>query len=77
VWKAPQVRGSVVGRIGANLLVWDQKQRRLELVTADQGAAALRLDLPGIKFLLTNTGRSTDLFAAGNDGRVVRLVPRN
>ena len=77
VWKAPQVRGSVVGRIGGNLLVWDQKQRRLELVTADQGAAALSIGLPGIKFLLTNTSQSTDLFAAGNDGRVVRLVPRN
>ena len=77
VWKAPKERGSVVGRIGANLLVWDQKQRRLELVTADQGAAALSLDLPGITFLLTNTRQSTDLFAAGDDGRVVRLVPRN
>ncbi len=77
VWKASQVRGSVVGRLGGNLLVWDQKQRRLELVTTDQGAAALSLDLPGIKFLLTNTRQSTDLFAAGDDGRVVRLVPRS
>ena len=77
VWKAPKVRGSVVARIGGNLLVWDQAQRRLELVTADQGAAALSLDLPGIKFLLTNTRQSTDLFAASDDGRVVRLVPRN
>ncbi len=77
VWKASQVRGSVVGRRAGNLLVWDKEQRRLELVTAEQGAVALRLDLPGIKFLLTNTRQSTDLFAAGNDGRVVRLVPRN
>ena len=71
------VCGSVIGRIGGNLLVWDQRQRRLELVTANQGAAALSLDLPGIKFLLTSNHQSTDLFAAGNDGRVVRLVPRN
>ncbi len=77
VWKAPQVGGSVVGRRAGNLLVWDREQRRLELVTAHQGAAALSIDLPGTKFLLTNTRQSTDLFAAGNDGRVVRLVPRN
>ncbi len=77
VWKAPQVRGSVVGRRAGNLLVWDKEQRRLELVTVEQGAAALRIDLTGIKFLLKNTRQSTDLLAAGDDGRVVRLVPRN
>lgn len=77
VWKAPKVGGSVIGRIGGNLLVWDQKQHRLELVTADQGAAALSLQVPRIKFLLTDNHQSTDLFAAGDDGSVVRLVPRS
>ncbi len=77
VWRAPQVRGSVIGRIGSNLLVWDQGQRRLEVVSIKQGAAALSLDLPAINFLLTNTQQGADLFAASNDGRVVRLVPRS
>ena len=77
VWRAPQVRGSVVGRIGSNLLVWDQQQHRLELVSVKQGAAALSLDLPGINFLVTSMHKGADLFAASNDGRVVRLVPRS
>ena len=77
VWRAPQVRGSVVGRIGSNLLVWDQQQRRLEAVSVKQGAAALSLDLPRINFLIANTHRGADLFAASNDGRVIRLVPRS
>ena len=76
VWRAPQVRGNVVGRSGSNLLVWDQHQRRLELVSINQGAAALSLDLPGINFLITSMQKGADLFAASNDGRVVRLVPR-
>ncbi len=77
VWRAPQVRGSVIGRIGSNLLVWDRRQQRLEVVSVKQGAAALSLDLPAINFLLTGTQQGADLFAASNDGRVVRLVPRS
>ena len=76
-WRAPQVSGSVIGRSGSNLLVWDQEQRRLEVVSIKQGAAALSLDLPGINFILASMQQGADLFAASNDGRVVRLVPRS
>ena len=34
------------------------------------------IDLPGVRHLVMSTTESGDLYAAGDDGRVIRLVPR-
>ena len=77
IWKASGVTGSVLTRRRDNLLTWDPERRRLTLVGAADGAVVETIDLPAASHLLTSGRIEGDLYAASNDGRVVRLVPRN
>jgi outer membrane protein assembly factor BamB len=72
VWKAPDVRGSVIGARDHLLLVWDHDARELAVVEADRGAVKTTVDLPDVRHLEMS---EMDLYAAGDDGRVIRLVP--
>ena len=67
VWTAPAVNGNVILMRRSELLVWDD----------GRGSMIKNIDLPAATRLLVGGPQGSDLFAANNDGRVVRLVPRN
>lgn len=80
VWKAPSIRGNVILQRHNDLFVWDAVGRKLIIVDQAHGSLVRTLNLPKVKFLNVPGGaesKSGDIFAAGDDGRVVRLVPRN
>jgi outer membrane protein assembly factor BamB len=73
VWTAPDVKGRVIGTRDNLLLVWDHEARQLAVVDAKRGAVQTTVDLPDVQHLKVS---QQDLVAAGDDGRVIRLVPR-
>jgi hypothetical protein len=80
VWKAPNVHGDVIMQRRENLYVWEAKTHQLLLVENGHGNVVRTVSLPHVKVLLpmpaekgTDAG---DIFAAGEDCRIVRLVPR-
>ena len=76
IWSAPGVRGQVIGKHGNRLMVWDDHEARMSLIDAERGAVITTVDLPEVRHLVMSSTESGDLYAAGNDGRVIRLVPR-
>ncbi|MCH8345275.1 MAG: PQQ-like beta-propeller repeat protein [Planctomycetes bacterium] len=77
IWTAPNVAGNVIGRYRNRVMVWDKASRQLTLVDAGQGNVIKSIDLPQVRHLLASRMQAGDLYAAGDDGRVIRLVPRN
>ncbi len=75
VWTAPTVHGNVFGRYRDRLLVWDEPSRTMTVVELERGGVVTSLSLPQVH-LLHAEGPSGALVAAGDDGRVIRLVPR-
>ncbi len=75
-WSAPDVRGNVIGQKGQRLLVWDADRRQLTVMDAARGAVISTLDMPRVEHLQVSRPVDGDLFATGDDGRVIRLVPR-
>ena len=76
IWSTPGVQGQVIGKHGNRLMVWDDHESRMSLVDAERGAVITTVDLPEVRHLVMSSTESGDLYAAGNDGRVIRLVPR-
>ncbi len=75
IWTSPTVRGNVFGRYRDRLLVWDEPSRTMTVVEVERGGVVTSLSLPQVH-LLHAEGPSGALVAAGDDGRVIRLVPR-
>ena len=69
-----QLYGRVIGALDHLLLVWDEHTRTMAVVESDRGAVKTSVELPDVQHLKMS---GQDLYAAGNDGRVIRLVPRN
>jgi outer membrane protein assembly factor BamB len=76
VWSTPGVQGQVIGKHGNRLMVWDDRETRMSLIDAERGAVMTTVDLPDVRHIVMSTTESGDLYAVGNDGRVIRLVPR-
>ncbi len=76
IWSTPGVRGQVIGKHRNRLMVWDDQEARMSLIDAERGAVMTTVDLPEVRHLVMSSTESGDLYAAGNDGRVIRLVPR-
>jgi outer membrane protein assembly factor BamB len=77
IWRAADVRGNVICRHGTTLFVWDAPRRSLTLVEEARGGVVDTLTLPGVRHLMVSALESGDLYAGGDDGRIVRLVPRS
>ncbi len=73
LWTAPQVHGNVIGRIGPRLFVWNAGARRLKILEIARGGVIDTVDLPRVRHLHMDTATG-EIFAAGDDGRVIRLV---
>ncbi len=76
LWTASGVSGNVVGEFGKRLDVWDGRQKRLSVVEAASGTLVREIDLPQVTHLVTDEAKPGELYAASDDGRVIRLVPR-
>lgn len=77
VWKNPDVRGEVVGMRRNRLFVWDRDNRTLWMLDARRGGTVQELSLPQVHTLLLPTYQAEEILAASDDGRIVRLLPRN
>jgi outer membrane protein assembly factor BamB len=75
-WTASQVHGNVIGRMGPRLFVWNAGQRRLKIVEVARGGVIDTADLPQVRHLFMDTPTG-EIFAASDDGRVIRLVARS
>ncbi len=76
LWTAPGVTGSVIGGHGKRLDVWDGTKKRLTVVEEARGTVVREIDLPQVAHLVTDSAKPGELYAASDDGRVIRLVPR-
>jgi len=76
IWTTPGVQGRVIGKHRNRLLLWDEHKPRITLLDDERGAVAATVDLPGVRHLVMDEAEAGDLYAAGDDGQVIRLVPR-
>ena len=76
IWRAEEATGNVITQIRGELLTWDDEAKRLDRVDARLGAVIGSWNAPQIGSIMATAPRSGDLYAAGTDGRISRLVPR-
>lgn len=77
IWKSPEVDGNVIHQRRSELFVWNKDAKRLTLADANRGSAIKTLNLPAVRQLALGGEKNDEIFAISDDGRVVRLVPRN
>jgi len=76
-WQNPECRGNVLTRLGDELITWDDDEQRVAIVDSRTGAIADSLHLPQVASLGATDVYSGTIYAAGVDGRFLRLVRRN
>ena len=73
LWTAPDINGDVIGAHGRRLFVWDSDDRVLAVVDAARGGVMTTVPLPDVRHMyMLDSG---ELYAAGDDGRVIALAP--
>lgn len=77
IWKSEGSTGNVILQRRENLFVWDQKANVLNIIEAKTGSVVKSVNLPQVRKLVAAGDKGAELFAASDDGRLVRLVPRN
>ncbi len=73
LWTAPEVTGEVIGAHRQRLFVWDADERVLAVVDAKRGGVVTTVPLPDVKHIYMLG--TDELYAAGDDGRVISLSP--
>lgn len=76
-WTAEGVRGNVIAQRGNRLYVWDDRDRQMTLLDANTGGVVDRIALRQAKRVVATNLEGSELYAIGDDGRVVRLNARN
>ena len=77
LWQAADAKGNAITQRRNEVLVWDAKLRRLTVVDVARGSLIKTLDLPQAARVIVAGENNSDLYAASDDGRIVRLIPRN
>jgi hypothetical protein len=77
LWTNDKTTGNVILARGDSLYAWDALEQRVFVLDAIRGLTKSRIDLPQAAYLMVGGENNQDLFAASDDGRVVRLTPRN
>src|SRR5690606_6980276 len=77
LWTAEGVSGEVVGSHRGRLLVWDREARVMSLLTAANGDVVERIPMPKVNHLIVDGMNSGEIYAIGDDGKVLRMVPRS
>lgn len=75
IWTAEGVRGNVAALRAGQLLVWDKDDRIMTLLEPGSGRVIEHVRLPGASSLVVAGAKDGEIFAAGLDGRLIRLVP--
>jgi outer membrane protein assembly factor BamB len=73
-WKSA-APGKVIGRLGSNLLAWEQATHVLSFVDAGSGRVVEMRTLPQVEWIQCSPKVNGDLWTASADGRVERLEP--
>lgn len=73
-WKST-APGKVIGRLGGNLLAWEQATHVLSFVDAGSGRVVEMRTLPQVEWIQCSPKVNGDLWAAGTDGRIEHLEP--
>jgi hypothetical protein len=76
VWRAADASGTVLTKLGPDLIAWDAEHKRLEVIDAKLGAVIATVELPEVDTITATSVTDGELFATSLDGRVIRLVPR-
>jgi outer membrane protein assembly factor BamB len=76
LWTASGIDGHVLTRRRENLLVWDAAARRVTMLAASRGGVVRTADLPQVRSLIASDLNDGELLGVGNDGRLIRLLPR-
>ena len=77
IWKAPSVNGNVLLHRRGELITWDARSKKIVLVNAEHGSVIKTIDAPAATRVLAAGANGAEIYAANDDGRIVRLVPRN
>jgi outer membrane protein assembly factor BamB len=73
-WKST-APGKVIGRLGSNLLAWEQSTHVLSFVDAGSGRVVEMRTLPQVEWIQCSPKVNGDLWAAASDGRIEHLEP--
>jgi outer membrane protein assembly factor BamB len=77
IWESPDATGRVIVERRDTLYAWDEMRRTLTLVSGGSGTVINKIALPDVRHLEVTDLDGGDLFAAGDDGRVIHLQWRN
>jgi outer membrane protein assembly factor BamB len=76
IWQSEDIKGNVICQNRDRLFAWDESSRQLTVVDPRRGGPIKSVHLPKVGRLLAAGENNNELYAAGDDGRIVRLVPR-
>lgn len=77
IWKSPDATGKVLTMRRDSIYVWDSNTHVLSVVSAAKGHIIKQVTLPSVRHLTATKIENGELFAAGDDGRVIHLAWRN
>jgi outer membrane protein assembly factor BamB len=77
VWASAGVAGNALFQRRDHVYAWDASAKRMSTLDAKRGGVIASVDLPQVKHLTVSGQNNNDIYAVSNDGRVIRLVPRN
>ncbi len=77
IWNSPKVDASVILQRNSQLFAWNAAAKRMTIVDATRGAIVKSIEYPSVKKLVVGGEHNDEFYAVSDDGRVVRLVPRN
>ena len=75
-WTCAEARGEVLAEHQGVLHCWDAASKTLFTIAAGSGHLVDSISLPRVRHLLAPETTSGDIFAASDDGRIIRLTPR-
>jgi hypothetical protein len=77
LWKSPKAVGNVLTQRQDRLICWNSRLRVIEVLDAGGGEIIKRIPVPQVRMLQATSPYDGDLYGTGDDGRVIRLIPRN
>jgi hypothetical protein len=76
IWTTAGVKGSVICQRRDNLLVWDAQGKIMTVLDVKRGGVVKTVALPQVKRMEVSAIMDGDIYAASDDGRVVRLTAK-
>lgn len=77
IWKSPSVKGNVLGERRGTAMAWDQTSKTFTQLETIHGEPLKTLNFPKVRLLEVAGDEVAEIYAAGDNGNIVKLVPRN